>query len=272
MKDDKLFSLEDTFEDVEVDPDDLTLLDDSTVLVDLEEAKKIVRGRKLALAVTIVLCILGTIGALMLFSQPNFHENADKFARSIITPVTGWLNTMPWALFVFFGAALVIVLGFIALKPLDRLTRRIPSGEFLLDHVDLSFEGRKGILRFLPGIVTTLYFAVGAYLRVLDPETDFDPESYNPLSQEYGLGEWANWLFMVLAVFTLLLVIAEGIVNGGPLGIVLHIPLIVLANICFAAFGVRVVEAAIQLIQIVVLLIAIPFILGISFLCFWKKK
>lgn len=264
--------MEDTLEDVEVDPDDLTLLDDSTVLVDVEEAKKIVGRRRLALAVTIICCFLGTIGALMLFSRPDFHENADKFARSIITPVTEWLNTMPWALIVFFGAALVIVLGFIALKPLDRLTRRIPSGEFLLEHVGLSFEGRKGILRFLPGIVTTLYFAVGAFLRFLDPETDFNPESYNPLSQQYGLGEWANWLFMVLVVFTLLLVIAEGIVNGGPLGIIVHIPLIVLANICFAAFGVRVVAAAIQLIQIAIFLIAVPVILVIGFLCFWKKK
>lgn len=172
------------------------------------------KARKTGLGIVLGCCLVGTVVMLILFSQPDFHENTDNVFRQIISFFVGLWNTMPWGIILLISSLVVPLLGLLAVSPLDRLTRRIPFCDLPLNHVKLSFEYTPG-LRFLPAFVTMIYLVIGAFMQGADSGTDFDPDTYNPFAYQYSAGKWVNWCFMVLAVFARFLVIAEGIVNAG---------------------------------------------------------
>lgn len=214
------------------------------VQVDIEKQEK---TRKIGLAVTLGCCLIGTIVTLIIFSQPGFHENTDNLFRSLISYFVNLWNTAPWGIVILIGALAVPLLGLFAVDPLDRITRRIPSGGFLLDHVKLSFEIKPG-LRFLPAFMVIIYFVIGSFMLGDGNIVDFDPDSYNPFAYQYSAGEWVNWCFMVLTVFALFLIIAEGIVNAGALGIIIHIPVVLAANIYLTVLMVGIMFAAVTIL------------------------
>lgn len=211
--------------------------------------------RKIGSMIVLGCCFIGTVVMLILFSQPGFHENTDNMFRQIISFFVELWYTMPWGIILLISGLVVPLVGLLATSPLDRLTRRIPFCDLPLNYVRLSFEYHPG-LRFLPAFVTIVYLVTGAFMQGADSGTDFDPDSYNPFAYQYSAGEWVNWCFMVLAVFAVFLIVAEGIVNAGWLGMVIHIPLVLAANVYLVVLFVGIMFVAVTLLGFIGKLLA----------------
>lgn len=203
-------------------------------------------SRPVGTIITLACCVGCTIGVLAAFSAPGHHERTDALFRSLIDFFVGVWNTMPWPIVMLAGALVFPILGLL-LSRWDRLTRNIPSGMFLYERVGLSMEERTG-LRFIPSFLMMLYLLIAAFMQGADSTVSFDPPSYFPFGQEYGAGEWLNFIFMTLIVFSLFLIIAEGIVNAGPVGAIVHIPVILTANVYLTLLAVGIMFVCVALL------------------------
>lgn len=188
------------------------------------------RSGRAGLIITLIICAVGTIALMAFFSRPEHHEKTDELFRKLIAFFVSAWNTMPWGIVMLAGGLVVPLFGILVLPPFDRLTRRAPAGSFLYDNVGLHFESSIG-LRFLPSLLMSLYLIIAAFMQGADANMSFDPPSYFPFGQEMGAGQWLNLIFMALTLFSLLLVCAEGIISAGPFGMIVHIPVILAANV-----------------------------------------
>ena len=209
--------------------------------------------------ITLLCCAVITAGLLILFSQRDFHQNTDNMFRELINfSVTAW-NTMPWGIVILISALALPLIGALALTPWDTLMRSAPGGRFLYDRIGLSFDGRPG-LRFIPAFLTIVYLIVAGFMRNADSSVSFDPV-YNPFMQ-HSAGEWLNIIFVTLTVFSLLLITAEGIINAGPFGMLLHIPVIMTANVFLVLLTVAILFVGVNLLgilwQIIMAIILMP--------------
>lgn len=234
MEDDNELFSSDTLEDEELNPDDLSVYDDSTVIVDTAEVKKVIGRRRLALVITLVCCFICTVATLAVFSRPNHHSNIDAFFKGVLDFFTKAWNTGPWGFVILGGGVAIPLVSLLVIPRWDVLTRRAPGGSFLYDNVGLCFERRIGF-RFIPAFLTILYLVIAAFMRRFDNSASFDPPSYFPFGQHYSGGEWLNLVFVTLTVFSIFLVIAEGVISSGPWGMIIHIPVILAANVCLVA-------------------------------------
>lgn len=203
-------------------------------------------SRPVGVILTLACCIAGTVGILAAFSVPGHHENTDALFKSLIDFFVGLWNTMPWGIVMLAGALVFPILGLL-LSRWDRLTRKIPSGEFLYDRVGLSFERRAG-LRFIPSFLMMLYLIIAAFMQGADSSVGFDPPGYFPFGQNYSAGEWLNFIFVTLVVFSLLLIIAEGVISAGPVGALLHISMILIANVYLTMLMVGIMFVCVSLL------------------------
>lgn len=191
------------------------------------------KGRT-GLIITLIICAAGTAALLAFFSRSDHHEQTDELFKGLIAFFVAAWNTMPWGIVILAGGLAVPLIGILALPPFDRLTRRAPAGSFLYDRVGLHFEYSAG-LRFLPSLLMSLYLIIAAFMQGADESMNFDPPGYFPFGQELSAGQWLNLVFVALTVFSLLLVCAEGAISAGPLGMLLHIPVILAANVYITA-------------------------------------
>lgn len=231
-------------------------------------------SRMVGVIITLVCCAAGTIGMLAAFSLPNHHENTDALFKKLIDFFVGLWNTMPWGIVLLAGALIVPLLGLLALPFLDRLTRRAPAGSFLYDNVGLSLENRPG-LRFVPSFLTVIYFIIAAFLQGADSSVSFDPPGYFPFTQSYSAGEWLNFVFVTLTLFSLFLVIADGVISAGPWGLLIHIPVILAANVYLVVLMTAIMFVVVTLFgfvgKILMTAVALVFIGGVSAVTQRKK-
>lgn len=276
-QEEKLFGLGD-MEDVPLpdDPGELRVMlmgrecpaeseDDEAEGIDL-----LARAQRIGTAITLLCCAVGTVVALILFSTPDFHENTDAFFKGLIDFLVEYFNTGWGGLLLIAGALAVPLLAILVLPLWDMLMTRIPLGDFLENHVGLCFDRHPG-LRFLPAFITAIYFLIASFMG----DADFNPESYNPFAQQYSAGEWVNFVYMVLVVFSLLLVIAESAVSAGFWGMLLHIPVILAANIYIAVIVAELMFVATALLgfigQIVAVVVCLPIFLIVMLFAGLKK-
>lgn len=208
------------------------------------------RTGRTGLIITLIICAAGTAAVLAFFSHPEHHEKTDELFRRLISFfVTAW-NTMPWGIVILAGGLVVPLLGIIVLPHFDELTRCAPAGSLLYDNVGLCFETSPG-LRFLPSLLTSLYLIIAAFMQGAEADMSFDPPSYFPFGQELSAGQWLNVIFMALTVFSLLLVCAEGVISAGPFGMILHIPVILAANVYIAVLVTGIMFVGVTLLGFV---------------------
>lgn len=213
-------------------------------------------------AVTLACCAVGTAAALVLFSQPGFHEQTDEFFRQAIDFFVKLWNTMPWG-FVILGCALAVpLLGLLALPYWDILTRRAPGGSFFYDRARPCLEINAG-LRFLPAFLIIIYFVIAAFMQESDSGMSFDPASYIPFAESYAPGEILNFVFVTLTLFSLLLVISDGIISAGPWGMLLHIPVILAANVFLAVLMTGIMFVCVTLLGFIGKMLMTAIALGI---------
>lgn len=224
-------------------------------------------SRRVGTAITLACCAAATIAMLAVFSRPYHHEKTDALFKQLIDFFVELWNTMPWGIVILAGALIVPLLGLLALPFWDILTRRAPAGSFLFDNVGLSFENRAG-LRFVPSFLTIIYFIIAAFMKGADSSMSFDPPGYFPFTQSYSAGEWLNFVFVTLMLFSLFLVIAEGVISAGPWGMLIHIPVIIAANIYLIVLMTAIMFVAVTLFgfigKIIMSAIALTFVGGIS--------
>lgn len=252
MTDNNMFSKVETLEDDDIsslDTENLTVLNIGENIVTIEENKQSYGKRKLFCVITVLLCLMGTIGILILFSRPDHHKNIDAFFKRIIDyfhelSMTPWI-LVPFAVALFF---FILTIGF--LSKIDKSTRCIPSGSFLYKRVGLSFENHIA-LRFLPAFITLGYFFCGGIMAFFEKGISFDPQSYFPLLVLNGEGEVLNFVYVILCSFSVCLVVADGIISSGPLGAILHIPTVIVANIFLILAGVAIAFVLITLVGVV---------------------
>lgn len=216
------------------------------------------KTRKIGLLITLAVCAVGTIIALIFFSQEGFHQRTDALFGWFAELLADFFNN-GWGGFVVLAGALVVPLVTLLLLPaIDVLTRLAPAGGFLLNHVKLNFENHSGV-RFLPSFLVSIYFIIGSFMRNDDKMISFDPDNYN-LFAGHGAGERLNIIFMALTVFSLLLIIAEGIISAGPWGMIIHIPLVLAANVYFVALVTAIMAFIANILGILVSAIAMSIV------------
>lgn len=203
--------------------------------------------RGVGLAVVLILCVIFTVVLFVIYSQPTFHSDIDAlFNLCIDFFVEVWNTKLVWAILMLVGALVVPLIGIFAITPLDAVLSCIPSGSFLSERVKLCFDYTPGV-RFLPGLVTILYFIV-ASIASGGKKADFDPDSYYPFSQQYCATEWINWVYMLLVTFSLMLVVAEAFVNAGFFGALVHIPIMIAANLYLILLALAIMFVAITIL------------------------
>lgn len=216
------------------------------------------KNRKIGLMITLALCALGTVITLVMFSREGFHQRADELFKWLVERLAEFFNN-GYGGYIILAGALVVPLGTLFLLPaIDALARCAPAGSFLLDRVGLYFGNCCGI-RFLPAFSVSVYFIIAGFMRSGDKTMDFDPESYNPFAP-HGAGEWLNIVFMALTIFALLVVIAEGVIAAGPWGMIIHIPLVLAANVYFVALVTAIMAVAANLFGIIFAAVAMSII------------
>ena len=219
--------------------------------------------------IAMLCCAAGTAALLISFSRPDFHAQTDESFRRLIDWSVKLWNTMPWG-FVILGCALSLpLLGLLALPAWGRLTRKAPGGSFLYDRARPCFERTAGI-RFLPSFLVVFYFIIAAFMQGADQSMSFDPPGYIPLSGDYSAGEILNVIFMALTVFSVLLIVADGVISAGPWGMLLHIPVILAGNVFLALLMTGIMFVSVTLLgffgKILMMLIAGSiFVAGIKF-------
>ena len=229
------------------------------------------KTRNTGLFIVLLCCLVGTIIALIFFSAPNFHENIDILFQDAISWVDGMWNSGTAAPFILLGCGIAFpILGALAVTPLDSLLRCLPMGEFLTSRVKLGFDDAPGV-RFLPAFLFIIYFIVGAFINGANSDADFNVENYNPFLQQYTAAEWVNWVFVVLAVFSLLLIIAEGVVNAGPIGVLIHLPIVIVANIYIVVLAVIILFVAVTLLGFIGKILAVALVLPFLGACVRPK-
>lgn len=201
--------------------------------------------------ITLLCCAAITAGIIAAFSSVELRQSALKIFTQAITGYSGLTQTMPWFIILPLGLIALVILGIAVLPGLDRLTRRVPGGDALYSRIGFSFE-RFPVLRFVPAFSAAMYYAVVLFQSLLSfkrIEQESLSAQYEERLIEYGVTEL---IFAVIIVFSALAVIAEGIVNAGFPGMLLHIPLVAASNIAMAVFMISILNALVQsLIQLV---------------------
>ena len=269
MEDNEKLFVEDDLMDsnAALDTDNLQIYEMSETM-DIQEIQKFVRRRKLGTVITVLVCLLGTICVLALFSRPAHHNETDSFFRMVLDFYNNKVNGTYWLLAVYVVGVLlllVVVLGF--LTRFDKFARRARGGSFLYDRVGLCFEGRMG-LRFLPALVGVVYFVLAAVMRAQNEVMNFDPPTYFPIGQHYSAGQWLNFAFVTLEVFLILLVVADAFISAGPWGAIVHLAVILPLNVYAMVTVLGILYEVVQLVgfivQLVFVLIAVVLYFGFS--------
>lgn len=189
------------------------------------------KKRNIGLLITLTACLVGTIITLIAFSREEFHQQTDDWFKELGNQLVEYWNTGYGGILILVCGLIFPIAGVCLLPRLDRLTRRFPLGNVVYSNVKLSFENYPS-LRFIPSFLVSTYFIIAAFMRNYDNAASFNPQNYSPFAQ-HTAGEWLNVIFMTLAIFSILLIVAEGISSAGIWGMILHIPVIILANILF---------------------------------------
>lgn len=273
MTDNNMFGEFETLEDDDIsslDGESLTVLNIDDNIVTIEENKQSFGKRKLFCAITVLLCLIGTTSILILFSRPNYHKNIDAFFKGIIDYFLE-LSLTPWILVPFVVALFFFILTIVFLSKIDKSARRMPSGSFLYKRVGLCFENHIA-LRFLPAFITMVYFICGGVMAFFEKEISFNPQSYFPIPILNGSGELLNFIYVTLCAFSLFLVAAEGIISSCPIGAVLHIPAVMVANIFLILAGVTIAFVFINLISALFQIAAAVLVIFVVILVGIKRK
>lgn len=226
--------------------------------------EKLEKRRRNGLFISLSVCVVSTVIVLILFSREGFHQQTDELFRLLIEQLTAFWNTGYGGIILLVCGLLVPLAELFLLPIIDSLTRRAPAGSFLSNNIKLNFELCGG-LRFLPGFLVIIYFIIAGFMRNSDKSISFDPDSYSPFVS-HSAGEWLNICFMALTIFSLVLIIIEGIVAAGPWGMLIHLPLTLAANIYFVVLVCAIMFIASLLFGAVAAIIVMSIIMPIFLL------
>lgn len=237
-------------------------LEENEILTDEYDTPK-GAGFYIATVILVLVC-----AGLSLLSIPllNYYQGGAENVFGMIE--AAWGRAWWSKLLIIAGGLMLIFFGY-AINYADNVLRYLPLGNSIKKHFDFQFFSSHPMLRFAPAALLAIFFAVTVVMELFSKPEGIT--AYSLSGEGYTGYQWFEQIITVLAIFSLLMIIADGIINAGIIGSLIHNPVIICSNIAAFAAAAFVLVLGVAIVGLIIALLIVAFVFKIAFIVLLRR-
>ena len=95
--------------------------------------------------------------------------------------------------------------------------------------------------------------------------------AYSLSGEGYTGYQWFEQIITLLAIFSLLMIIADGVINAGIIGSLIHNPVMICSNVAAFAAAAFIMVLGVAIIGLAIALVIVAFIFRIAFIVLLRR-
>ena len=217
--------------------------------------------------ITAVILVLACAG-LSLLSIPllNHYQGGAENVFGVME--AAWSRAWWSKLLIIVGGLLLIFFGY-AINYADDVLRCLPLGNSIKNRFDFRLFEAHPLLRFAPAALLAIFFAVTVVAELFGKPEGIT--EYSLSGEGYTGYQWFEQIITLLAIFSLLMIIADGVINAGIIGSLIHNPVMICSNVVAFAAAAFIMVLGVAIIGLAIALVIVAFIFRIAFIVLLRR-